>query len=539
MYTATIIGLETEYAALIEGTSSPDLSRLFQAVQLPYHVEWDYQPERPWCDARGFMPAAQVSVPLELPLELIADPTQPTTQSPQIEDTSTEPIRIEQETPPNFMLLNGARFYLDHTHPEMSTPECATPIEVVLYDQAGDAWLSNLVANVNASRKEHGSVTIYKNNVDAYGNTYGGHENYLMDAATYRALFDQQAHRLYTILIPFLVSRQILCGSGKVAPLDRKGPLGFHISQRADFFETLLGLQTTDYRPIINTRDEALADPLRFRRLHVITGDSNLSEYSTYLKVGTTALVLEMLANDALRLDLTLADPLSAIRTISQDPTCQATVELETDRRRFTAIAIQRCFVEAAGKYLEERRDQSYRHQVWKTWAAILDALSENPSNLASKIDWAIKYEFLQAQMEQHGWTWTSPEVRKLDIKYHQLDPAQSLFHLLRKNGLIDSLLNKEEIRQAQSHPPQNTRAYLRVACLERYHERIKAVNWDTLVFTDQAGRTYRWRWGDPVFRGDDEYKRLLRESSGLEAFLQSILKYSSRKEDDGTGKNT
>jgi proteasome accessory factor A len=535
MNTKQIMGLETEYAALVEGSDRPDLSFLFEHVKLPYRAKWDYQPESPWCDARGFVPAAEAPPPYQLPLEVVTDSRQAQAGASEThgEPSQTIPVEVEQEEPPGFMMPNGSRFYLDHAHPEWSIPECATPLEVVLYDKAGDVWLSHFAKQVNGSLSEQGRVTLFKNNTDAYGNTYGCHENYLVETATYTALFEQQAHRLYRTLIPFLVSRQILCGSGKIAPQGYKGQMGFHISQRADVFERILGLQTTYRRPIINTRDEPLADPSRFRRLHVIVGDSNLSEYSTYLKVGTTALVLEMLAADRLRMDLTLANPLRAIRSISRDPECKQTVELETDRRLITAIDIQHHFLEAAGRYLDERGDNSFRRKVWEIWVETVDGLADHPSNLADKLDWAIKYELFQVQMEENGWNWASPQIRELDIRYHQLDPEQSLFLVLKNKGLVESLVDDQEIQKAQTHAPQTTRAALRTACLNRFGEQIRAVNWDTLVFRGEEGRDLRWRWGDPTGEEGAILKRLIQESGELEQFVRAALALKGKQNNE------
>jgi proteasome accessory factor A len=533
------MGQETEYAALVDGPQPGDLRALFEGWTPPYRAQWDQQPERPWCDARGFVPAAAAPQTGEPPVELLSAPEQRGGSPGQDDGVSptTAPLpQIEVENLPGMMLDNGARFYLDHTHPEWSTPECATPLEVVAYDKAGDAWLNDLVGQFNASRAGQGRITVYKNNVDAFGNSYGCHENYLMDASAYTALFDRQAHRLYTTLIPFLVTRQIICGAGKVAAVGSDGEMGFQISQRADVFESILGLQTTHRRPIINTRDEPHADPMRFRRLHVIVGDSNLSEYSTFLKFGSTALVLEMLAANRPRLDLTLADPLCAVRLISRDPTCKVTIEMETGGRRFTALDIQRCFVDEAEHYLEEQGDETYRRDVLQAWREAIDGLSDSPAKLASRIDWAIKYDVLKTQMELRGWTWDTPQVRELDVKYHQIDPQRSLFHLLLEKGLIERLLDEQAVDQARRRPPAGTRAHLRVACLNRYPNRTIAVNWDTLVFVGEQDRVWRWRWPDPTYNGGAEIESLLLKEENPERLVLRMLanKQSNRREFDG-----
>jgi proteasome accessory factor A len=449
-------------------------------------------------------------------------------------------VQIELDEPPGFMLPNGARFYLDHTHPEWSTPECSAPLEAVIYDKVGEVWLHEALNRINTERAPERRLTAYKNNVDAYGNTYGCHENYLMDAATYAALFDGQAHRLYTTLIPFLVTRQIFCGAGKIAPSGGGDDVGFCISQRADFFESLIGLQTTYRRPIINTRDEPHADPLRFRRLHVIVGDANLAEFSTYLKVGTMALLLEMLADDRLRLDLTLAHPLHALRAISRDPTCQQTIELETGYRRYRAVDVQRCFVDAAGRYLDERGDRSFRRQVWEAWSQAVDDLAREPASLAAKLDWVIKHEFLQAQMEARGWTWADLQVRALDFKYHLLDPQRGLFYVLQREGLIERLISDDQIEWARDHPPRATRAKLRIQCLERFVDHVAAVNWDTLVFRGRDNvATFRWRWTDPAFGGDEETDRLLEGAADPQSFAQAVLERQMKTERLHNGSQT
>ena len=540
MSKARIIGLETEYAALVKGSSHTGLSLLFDGLDLPYQARWDDQPERPWCDARGFVPAAAAPSEVEPPLELIAISPDLGDGLPEVTEKPAQeaPICITEEKPPSVMLPNGARFYLDHSHPEWSTPECVTPLEVVAYDKAGDAWLHRQVIRVNASRRPEDRLGIYKNNVDSYNNSYGCHENYLMDAATYTSLFDRRAHRLYTALIPFLVTRQIICGAGRVAPMGSNREMGFHISQRADQFESIMGLQTTSNRPLINTRDEPHADLTCFRRLHVIVGDSNLSEYSTYLKVGSTALVLEMLASDFLRLDLALADPLSAIRTISQDPTCRNVVELESGNRHYTAIDIQRCFIEAAARFLDRHTDPVSDQRVLEIWSDAVDSLADDPAELATRVDWAIKYQFLRNQMSRRGWTWSTPQVRELDIKYHQIDPGQSLFYLLQSKGLIERLVTDDQITWAQDHPPELTRARLRTACLNRYRDQVIAVNWDTIVFVDREGRVLRWRWGDPTDGGGDQLGLLLERSAHLETLTQCMLAmrlYDEGKRSDET----
>jgi proteasome accessory factor A len=244
-----------------------------------------------------------------------------------------------------------------------------------------------------------------------------------------------------------------------------------------------------------------------------------------------------MLANDCLRLDLVLANPLHAIRVISQDPTCRKTIELETGNRQYTAADVQRCFVEAADRYLTKQGDNTHRRKVWNAWSDAVEALTKGPTGLATRADWAIKYEFLQAQMDARGWVWSTPQVRELDIKYHQIDPQRSLFSLLQDRGLVERLLTDDEVRQARNQPPQTTRARLRIACLDRYRDQVIAINWGTAVFASDEGHVLRWRWGDPTDSGGKEMERLLQSSVGLEEFARSMLstEYEQGKENNGT----
>ena len=275
MITGSILGLETEYAVMLPQAGEASPTALFDVWQPFAAFRWDYGVEHPGFDARGFVSVASVASRPEALLEQVD--AAPPPAGPDESGFSLADVSIRAEEPPSYLLGNGARFYLDHTHPELSIPECSSPLEAVAYDKAGEAWLNLLARIYNRSRPAGEQITLYKNNVDAHGHTYGCHENYLVDSATYADLFGARSHRLYTVLIPFFVTRQILSGAGLVDRLDT-GEVGFHISQRAGFFETLLGVQTTSSRPIINTRDEAHADPSRFRRLHVIVGDSNMAE---------------------------------------------------------------------------------------------------------------------------------------------------------------------------------------------------------------------------------------------------------------------
>ncbi|MBK8031247.1 MAG: proteasome accessory factor PafA2 family protein [Chloroflexi bacterium] len=329
-------------------------------------------------------------------------------------------------------------------------------------------------------------------------------------------------------MIPFLVSRQILCGTGKIAQIGQQ--VKYQISQRADFFTTVLGLQTTHDRPLINTRDEPHADPARFRRLHVIVGDANLSEFSTYLKVGTTALVLEALSESRLRLNLALADPIWAGTGNRLTITCRATVELE-DGRELTAIDLQRVLAQAVGQYLDAQGDHGYRRDLCQHWINVLDQLAADPFQLAGRIDWIIKYDLLLAQQEELGCAWDDPRLRALDIKYHQIDVQPTLFSYLKSQGVAETLIPAEQVKTAAAAPPPSTRARLRTACLERYGRQLQAASWDSLVFKGAKETVWRWFLDDPRDDGITRLAAYWDQSPDLETLIRLLYTSDSHSE--------
>ncbi len=522
MITAQIMGLETEYALFTKGAKPADAHDLFTGWEPAFTTPWDYGSERPWLDARGFVPSG-ATIESQMPLQLLATGHVPT-EPPLVEGLNRYDIQIETEVVPGFMLPNGARFYLDHLHPEWSTPECADPLQAVLYDRAGEMWLGELITRLNADRDEPDHFTLFKNNVDARGNSYGCHENYLVDTQTYRNMFGRQMHRLYTVLIPFLVSRQVLCGTGQVAEVN--GEWGFQISQRGEFFAETLGLQTTHDRPIINTRDEPHADPARFRRLHVIVGDANRAEFSTYIKVGTLALLLEALAARSAGpsgLNVALVDPAVAMQQVTRDPTCRVSVQLD-DGRAFTAIDLQRSCAELVGRYLENHPEPGYRTAVFENWIAVLDQLASDPAALADRVDWVIKYQLLQNQMSKNGWDWNDYRVRELDLKYHQIDSQRNLFKTLTESGLVATLFDEATVRTATTTPPVNTRAHLRLQCLDRFRDDIQAISWGSVVFQGQANRVWRWHWDDPRDNGQARLAPFWKQATDLESLVRLLF---------------
>jgi proteasome accessory factor A len=358
----------------------------------------------------------------------------------------------------NVFLENGARFYLDTgCHPEYATPECASPMDVMIYDKAGERILENLLNY--AQNKVHeegfqGDLAIFKNNTDFVGNSYGCHENYLADRT---ADFYYMAEQL----IPFLVTRQIFTGAGKVFRT-RRGTV-YHISQRAQHIRQKISGTTTNERSIINTRDEPHAIKEKYRRLHIIVGDSNMSEFSTYLKVGTTALVLQMIEDDFLPPTFSLRNPVRAIKDISRDLTCREAVPLNSGKK-YSALELQKEYLDLAQRYYSTRTMSPEAADILQKWEYVLTKLEEDPMQLHHEIDWVIKLHLLQAYGER---THLPPETSgdrmlMLDLQYHDIRREKGLYFLLERKGQVVRLATNEQIETAMVDPPQNTRAKMR-----------------------------------------------------------------------------
>jgi proteasome accessory factor A len=382
----------------------------------------------------------------------------------------------------NVILTNGARLYVDHAHPEYSTPEVTTPLDVVRWDKAGEQVM--LDAARRAAQLPGGApIVLYKNNTDGKGASYGAHENYLMRRSTPFA--DIVRH-----LTPFFVSRQVVTGSGRVGKGQDGRESGFQLSQRADFFEVEVGLETTLKRPIINTRDEPHADPEKYRRLHVIIGDANLAEVSTYLKVGTTALVLAMIEDRFITTDLSVDGPVSALRAVSHDPTLRQTVTL-TNGRRLTGVQLQMEYLDLARKYVEDRYGadaDAQTRDVLARWESVLDRLERDPMSLARELDWVAKLKLLEQYRQRDGLDWDDAKLQLIDYQYSDIRPEKGLYHRLVAGGRIERLLGDAAIETAMHEPPTDTRAYFRGRCLEKYADAVAAASWDSVIF-DLPGR--------------------------------------------------
>jgi proteasome accessory factor A len=456
-----ICGIETEYGIVLRGAgdSNPiaassvlinayvnDVERVGTAGPVP-KVGWDFEDETPGNDARGFSPEG--------------------TMAPEIETHLV-----------NAVLTNGARYYVDHAHPELSTPECADARSVVVYDRAAELILVRSMLAARRALPEGQEIVVYKNNSDGKGNSYGCHENYLMDRGV-------AFGRIVTHVMPHFVTRQLYTGAGKVGPETGGATIDevpFQLSQRADFFEEEVGLETTLKRPIVNTRDEPHADAQKYRRLHVIVGDANLSEVATFLKVGTTCILLAMIEDDAYAREIKLAAPVHAIRQVSYDLSLQRPLEVD-DGSTMTALEIQWELFDQAKKYADDRGLEAVGQEsgtaVLERWEAALTGLETDPQSLAPTVDWVAKHRLLEAYRDKHGLSWDDARLAAMDLQYHDLRPEKSL---AARVGL-ERMATDDEIQWGTSEPPLDTRAYFRGKCLQKWANDIVAANWDSMVF--------------------------------------------------------
>ena len=405
----------------------------------------------------------------------------------------------------NVFLENGGRLYLDvGSHPEFATPECDSVTDVVLYDRAGDAILQSLVESAEARLKDEGirgRIFLFKNNTDSAGNSYGCHENYLLAR-------EQDDRGLDEVFIPFLVSRQIFTGAGRILSTSR-GPV-YCISQRAEHIWEGMSSATTRSRPIINTRDEPHVDAEAYRRLHVIVGDSNMSEYTTYLKVASAACVLRLVEDQAAGLrDLTLENPIRAIRDISSDITCRKTVRLASGRE-MSALDIQRSLLDVALRHAAAGGFDEQERAGLAAWEHAVSQLETDPSGLDTRVDWLIKLRLLERYCERHGVGLDSPEAQLVDLQYHDIDPARGLFHRIVASGLAATVVDPDRIPLAVTEPPESTRARLRGEFIKRAKERQRdvTVDWVHLKVNDQTQRTVVCK--DPFRSRDERVERLI-----------------------------
>jgi proteasome accessory factor A len=479
-------------------------------------TRWDYTDEEPLHDARGFDlsrdqadPSQLTDVPPILDAEQIALAGGRAAGNEFYTDESSGVLM-------NMVLSNGARLYVDHAHPEYSSPEVTNPLDAVRWDKAGDAVVLAAMRRI-AATPGFSPVNLYKNNTDNKSVSYGAHENYLMPRSV-------PFNRIVTGLIPFFVSRQVVCGAGRVGLGSNGRTPGYQVSQRADFFEAEVGLETTIRRPIINTRDEPHAVADKYRRLHVIIGDANLSEVSIFLKMGTTSVVLSMIEHGEVP-DVQLADPVQALQAISHDPSLQQKVPLK-DGSMVTGLDLQEIYLQAAVEHCRRHEtDSGQTADVLRRWAAVLDTLRRDPMDAADQLDWVAKLKLLQAYRERDGMEWGDPRLDLIDLQYADVRPEKGLYHRLAARGRIRRLLSDAQIEAAVGEPPEDTRAYFRGKCIQHFPREVVGASWDSVIFDlPDRRRLQRIPTREPLRGNRDLTGRLFEEASSAEEFITALL---------------
>jgi proteasome accessory factor PafA2 len=471
-----VFGLETEYGITVDGAENVDV--VHESIELVRRytdngalMKWDYELEDPHLDARGFRAR-----------QLLQD----TDESAYYEIDKNRPLSFE-EIKSDLVLSNGARFYNDHAHPEYSTPECTTLHQIVAQDKAGERILMECARRRNLKLPAGREVRIYKNNSDFIGHSYGCHDNYLMRR-------DIPWDRLVSAILPFLITRQIFAGAGKmgIEAESAASQLGlYQISQRSDFFSVVVSIDTMNRRPLINTRDEPHVDASRYRRFHVIIGDSNMSEWATAMKIGTTALVLDLIERgEAPQLDI--AQPVDANKSISRDQTYDWIIELK-DGRKISAIDVQRLYLRAAAKLapaedeLSPSNADQDRQWVLREWENVLNDLERDPMIARDRIDWAAKKFLLNALQAEEKLSWGDPWLQAIDLEYHNVDLERGLYYELVRQGGIRRVVSEDEIKMAIFTPPETTRAFFRGRSVARFNDEIASIQWDEIVFAHNS----------------------------------------------------
>ncbi len=484
-----VLGTEVEYGITI--TNDPAFNPVTASATLVNaygggsdRIRWSYIDETPGRDARGFTLG-------EVP----------------IDETDSGLV--------NAVLLNGARLYVDHAHPEYSSPECADPLTATLYDKAGESVMHSAALQASASLLAGQRMVLHKNNSDGKGNSYGAHENYLVARSVN---FGEIVHHLTA----FLVSRQILSGSGKVGAEHGRRAATYQITQRADFFEEEIGLETTLKRPIINTRDEPHADPARYRRLHVIFGDATMSEVQTFVKLGSTSLMLMALEDDALGEPIRMAAPVPAVWAVSRDLTFRKKIALK-DGTFATALELQWRYLDIAQRYGAVADISPVYKQVLNEWHDLLTDLETGYEEVADRLDWAAKLRILEAYRDRDHLQWDAAKLRLLDLQFHDIDPERGLYHRLVRSGRMRRLFSDEEIIAATTNPPTSTRAWFRGEVLRRYRDAVVAANWDSLVFDVGASKLIRVPMMDPLRGTRDLVEELLDASPDAATLIKKL----------------
>jgi len=473
-----VCGIETEFGILHQNpdadsnpvSASSMLINAYVNERLNGRVDWDFEDESPGVDARGVNDH---------------DALAPVIDSHLI----------------NAVLTNGARYYVDHAHPEMSSPERFDARDAVIYDVASERILQASMEIANRLLPEGQELVVHKNNSDGKGNTYGTHENYLLDRQT-------PFGRIVQHITPFFITRQMYIGSGKVgseAPGLTIEDVPFQMTQRADFFEEEVGLETTLKRPIVNTRDEPHANSRKYRRFHVIAGDATQSEVATYLKIGTASIVLAMIDDNVLPRDLVFRSPVSAMREVSYDISLSNVYEMASGGT-MSALEVQWEYLDLARKYGEDRGfdavgGDDIGQDILMRWEDVLTGLETDPMSLADRVEWIAKLRLIEAFRDRHSLEWDDPRVRGLDLQFHDLRPAKNLFSRLGMQRVVTDA----EVEFAIDNPPARTRAYFRGRCLQKFKDQVVAANWDSIVFDVGTDALRRVPTLEPL-RGTEAY---------------------------------
>jgi Pup amidohydrolase len=491
-----VFGLETEYGITVDGMVDLDVVRESIAIVRSYtdhgaHLKWNYSLEDPHQDARGFRAD-----------ELLQD----------IDEASYYELDKHRnltfaEIKSDLVLSNGARFYNDHAHPEYSTPECATIRDLVAQDKAGERVLEECMRRRNQKLPPGQTCRLYKNNTDFQGHSYGCHDNYLMQR-------DVPWDRIVTAIIPFLVTRQVFAGAGKmgIEGEDERGAPGiFQLAQRSDFFEVLTSIDTMNRRPIVNTRDEPHADTALYRRFHVIVGDANMSEWASAMKVGTTALALELIEKGHAP-STDLADPIAATRAISRDDTWRWMVARHGGGE-ISALEIQQAWLAAARDHCDSSGDTPW---VLAEWEKILADLATDPLSTRDRCDWAAKRFLLDTFREAEGIRWDDPWLQSLDLAYHSISRAEGLYYELVHTGQMRPVVSEEDVRNAVFHPPEGTRAYFRGRAVAKFDAHIASLGWDAIHFGND-GHAFTLEFPHPGFNQElDRMNARIRDARTL-----------------------
>ncbi len=467
-----VMGIETEYGISVPGRPGANPMVLSGDVVTTYAVArgirparatWDYADEAPLRDARGFELSRQLAHPSQLTDEWGGEV-------------------IDDPTMANVVLTNGARLYVDHAHPEYSSPEVTTPRDAIRWDRAGELVMREAVERLATVPP---GVNLYKNNTDGKGSSYGTHENYLMSRRT--PFLDIVKH-----LTPFFVVRQVICGAGRVGIGTDSRRNGYQLAQRSDFFECEVGLETTLKRPIINTRDEPHAVADLYRRLHVIIGDANHSDVANLLKLGTTSLVLAMIEDGFLTEDLSIEQPVATLHAVSHDPSLTVELTLK-DGRRLTALDLLEHYADRAEAYVEQRwgRDvDADTVEVLHWWRLTLERLRRDPIEARREVEWVAKLALLEGYRDRDSLGWGDPRLKAVDIQWSDVRADRGLAHRLADSGRLTRLVSGDEARAAMTSPPSDTRAWFRGTVLDRYPDQVVAASWDSLIVEVPGQRT-------------------------------------------------